>query len=154
MVVADRGIASPMLIRLIQQHGWDYLVRVTADTTMRVPEQPDQVVRLGQVLTEPGRVVVHLTGWVFQRPRQVWASVLIRRQPGYKEAWLLVSNLALGASWPTCTHAACRSRRCSEIPRVGASSGSSVACCVQNAPNACCSASCWPSGVPSCSAKH
>src|ERR1700736_1805426 len=50
VVVADRGIASPMLIHLVQQHGWDYLVRVTADTTMRLPEQPDQVVRLGQVL--------------------------------------------------------------------------------------------------------
>jgi len=96
VVVADRGIASPMLIRLIQQHGWDYVVRVTADTTMRVPEQPNQVVRLGQVLTEPSRVVVHLTGWVFQRRRQVWASVLISWQPGHTDAWLLVSNLALG----------------------------------------------------------
>src|ERR1700724_1205172 len=31
VVVADRGIASPMLIRLVQQRGWDYLIRVRSE---------------------------------------------------------------------------------------------------------------------------
>src|ERR1700730_1194552 len=39
VVVADRGVASPMLIRLVQQHGWDYLIRVTNDTTLLQPGQ-------------------------------------------------------------------------------------------------------------------
>src|SRR4029453_15510905 len=35
VVLAARGLASPRLISLIQQRGWDYLVRVQRDTTLR-----------------------------------------------------------------------------------------------------------------------
>jgi Transposase DDE domain len=52
VVVADRGIASARLIRMIQRHGWDYLLRVTAPTTLRVPGQP-RPIRLGGVLAQP-----------------------------------------------------------------------------------------------------
>ena len=55
VVVADRGIASPVLIQLVEQHGWDYLLRVTSDVTMRVPDQPRQVLHLGQLLERTGR---------------------------------------------------------------------------------------------------
>ena len=96
VVVADRGIASPMLISLIQQHGWDYLVRVTADTTMRLPEQPDQVLHLGELLEQPTGLVVRFRGWVFQHRRQVWAHAVAVWQAGHQEPWLLVSNLDLG----------------------------------------------------------
>jgi len=95
VVVADRGIASPMLIRLIQQHGWDYLVRVTADTTLRLPEHPDEVVHLGELLEQPSGLVVRLTGWVFQQRRQIWAHAVAAWRPGHQEPWLLVSNLDL-----------------------------------------------------------
>ena len=69
VVVADRGVASPALIRLVEKHGWDYLVRVTSDVTMRVADHPRQVVYLGKLLKEPGGPAVQLTGWIFQKKR-------------------------------------------------------------------------------------
>src|ERR1700736_5327590 len=35
LVLADRGLALPMLVNLIQQHGWDFLLRVQGNTTLR-----------------------------------------------------------------------------------------------------------------------
>jgi hypothetical protein len=97
MVVADRGLASPMLIRLVQHHGWDYLVRVTSQTTLRQSQQPNHVVHLGELLGQPRGVVVRLTGWVF-REHRVNAHAVAVWQPGHQEPWLLVSNLDLGRS--------------------------------------------------------
>lgn len=95
VVVADRGVASPALIQLVEKHGWDYLFRVTNDVTMRVPEQPRRVLRLGKLLNAPGGPALHLTGWLFQRQR-VWAHALAIWRHGHQEPWLLVSNLDLG----------------------------------------------------------
>jgi hypothetical protein len=95
VVVADRGIASPALIQLIEKHGWDYLLRVTNDATMRLPEQPRQMLHLGQLLPAAGAPALQLTGWVFQRNR-VWAHTLVIWERGHQEPWLLVSNLDLG----------------------------------------------------------
>jgi Transposase DDE domain len=95
VVVADRGVASPALIHLVEKHGWDYLFRVTSDVTMRVPEQPRQVLHLGHLLNRPGGPAVHLTGWIFQKKR-VWAHALAVWRHGHQEPWLLVSNLDLG----------------------------------------------------------
>jgi hypothetical protein len=96
VVVADRGVASPMLIRLVQQHGWDYLMRVTNDTTLQQPDQaPQDVVHLGELLDQPRGVVVRLTGQVFRKHR-VSAHTVAIWQPGHQEPWLLVSNLDLG----------------------------------------------------------
>ena len=95
VVVADRGLASPALIRLVEKHGWDYLLRVTSDATMRLPDEPRRVLHLGKLLNEPGGPAVRLTGWVFQKKR-VWAHALGVWQRGHQEPWLLVSNLDLG----------------------------------------------------------
>jgi DDE family transposase len=95
LVIADRGLASPKLIELIQQHGWDYLVRVTHDTTLRQPEQPDFVVHLGEFLDRPRGVAMRLTGQVFRR-QAVNAHTVAIWQPGHTAPWLLVSNLDLG----------------------------------------------------------
>jgi hypothetical protein len=95
VVVADRGVASPALIHLVEQHGWDYLLRVTSDVTMRVPEQPHRVLHLGRLLQEPGGPALRLTGWIFQKKR-VWAHALAIWRRGHQEPWLLVSNLDLG----------------------------------------------------------
>jgi hypothetical protein len=43
VVVADRGIACPTLIRLIEQHHWDYLVRVNRNVTLRQRPQSDEL---------------------------------------------------------------------------------------------------------------
>jgi hypothetical protein len=95
VVVADRGVASPVLIRLIENHGWDYLIRVNANVTMRLAEQPRHVLYLGKLLNKPGGPAVVLSGWVF-RDRPVRAHALAIWRCGHREPWLLVSNLDLG----------------------------------------------------------
>src|ERR1700730_5883938 len=96
VVVADRGVASPMLVRLVQQHGWDYLIRVTNDTTLLQPGQSSNgVVHLGELFDQPRGVVVRLTGQVFRKHR-VSAHAVAIWQPGHQAPWLLVSNLDLG----------------------------------------------------------
>lgn len=96
VVLADRGLASPKLIELIQQHGWDYLVRVQRDTTLRVqrPRRSPHV-HLGELVTSPGAPDVVQAGWVFES-HSIWAHTAAVWRSGYQEAWLLVSNLDLG----------------------------------------------------------
>ncbi len=96
VVLADRGLASPMLIELIQQRGWDYLVRVQRDTTLRArrPRRSPRV-HLGELITQPGAPSVVQDGWVFER-HSVWAHIAAVWRSGYQEPWLLVSNLDLG----------------------------------------------------------
>lgn len=95
VVLADRGLASPMLIQLIQQHGWDFLVRVQRDTTLRErrPRRSPSV-HLGELVTQPGAPSVLQAGWVFGR-HSVWAHTAAVWRAGYQEPWLLVSNLDL-----------------------------------------------------------
>src|ERR1700730_1473625 len=38
VVLADRGLASPILVKLVQQRGWDFLLRVQRDTTLRTTQ--------------------------------------------------------------------------------------------------------------------
>src|ERR1700730_8629569 len=95
VVVADRGVASPALIHLVEKHGWDYLLRVTNDVTMRLTEQPRRVLHLGQLLNGAGGPAVQLTGLIFQKKR-VWAHALAIWRRGHQEPWLLVSSLDLG----------------------------------------------------------
>jgi len=96
VVVTDRGMASPKLVHLVQQHGWDYLVRVTNDTTLQQAGQPPQdALHLGDLFDRPRGLVVRLTGKVFRR-RSVNAHAVALWQPGYQEPWLLISNLDLG----------------------------------------------------------
>jgi hypothetical protein len=94
VVVADRGIVSPRLIRLIQRHGWDYLLRARANTTLRLPDQPHGV-WLRSLVTQPGGPGVVLSGWLYQR-QPMWSHVVAVWKCGYQEPWLLISNLDLG----------------------------------------------------------
>jgi hypothetical protein len=43
VVLADRGLASPILVKLIQQRGWDFLLRVQRDTTLRTTRSSPSV---------------------------------------------------------------------------------------------------------------
>jgi len=96
VVLADRGLASPMLIKLIQRHGWDYLVRVQRDTTLRSKQTwRAPRVHLGELLHAPGDPSIACDGWVFGRG-SVWAHVAAVWRRGHQEPWLLVSNLDLG----------------------------------------------------------
>jgi hypothetical protein len=96
VVLADRGLATPVLIDLIQQHGWDYLVRVQRNTTL-CANQPrrNPRVHLGELVTRAGAPAVVQDGWVFEH-HSVWAHIAAVWRSGHQEPWLLVSNLDLG----------------------------------------------------------
>lgn len=94
VLLADRGLASPALIRLVQQHGWDYLVRVQRDTTLRTTRRGPRV-HLGELVQQPGAPSMILEGWVFSK-HSTWAHTAAVWRVGYQEPWLLVSNLDLG----------------------------------------------------------
>jgi len=97
-VLADRGLASPRLIQLIQQHGWDYLVRVQRDTTLRTDaRRRSPRIHLGELIDQPGQPSVTRDGWIFGRGA-LWAHTTAVWRRGYQEPWLLVSNLDLGAA--------------------------------------------------------
>jgi hypothetical protein len=96
VVLADRGLASPKLIQLIQQRGWDYLLRVQRETILR--ERPSRRVTrraLGELVPQPGRPGVTCDGWVFWHT-PIWTHVAAVWPRRYQEPWLLVSNLDLG----------------------------------------------------------
>jgi hypothetical protein len=82
------------LIRLIQRHGWDYVLRGTAITTVRLPEQRRSF-RLRKLVLVPGAPSVVLSGWVWST-QPIWSHVAAVWKRGYKEPWLLISNLDLG----------------------------------------------------------
>jgi hypothetical protein len=96
VVLADRGLASPALISLVQQHGWDFLVRVQRDTTLRgTRRRTAPRVHLGDLVPQPGAPSVTRAGWVFgHHPVLAHTAAVWRR--GQHEPWLLVSNLDLG----------------------------------------------------------
>jgi hypothetical protein len=124
VVLADRGLASPTLVRLIQQRGWDYLLRVQRETTLRTakPRRRPRV-QLGELVTQPGAPSVLMDGWVFVR-QSTWAHVAAvwRVATRSRGCWSVISIWV--SDWPTCTRSACISRRCFAMPRVAASNGS------------------------------
>jgi hypothetical protein len=96
VVLADRGLASPMLVKLVQQRGWDFLVRVQSNTTLRTTRSRSSPrLHLGELVTRPGAPSVTLDGWVFSA-HPIWAHTAAVWRAGYQDKWLLVSNLDLG----------------------------------------------------------
>lgn len=96
VLLADRGLASPMLVQLTQQRGWDFLLRVQRDTTLRQTRwRRAPRVHLGELVQQPGAPSVTRDGWVFGH-HPVWAHSAAVWRRGCQESWLLVSNLDLG----------------------------------------------------------
>jgi Transposase DDE domain len=95
VLLVDRGLASPALIKLVQQRGWDYLVRVQGNTTLRMTPGGSRHLRLDELVPRPGAPGVATTGWVFAKHR-TQAHVTAVWRDGHQEPWLLVSNLPLG----------------------------------------------------------
>ncbi len=94
VLVADRGLVSPRLIRLIQSFGWDYLLRARGNALLLVPDQT-QGVRLRTLVRAPGDPTVICSGWVF-KAQPIWTHVVAVWKRGYKAPWLLISNLDRG----------------------------------------------------------
>jgi len=96
VVLVDRGLASPILINLVRQRGWDYLVRVQRNTTLRpMRSRSSPSLHLGDLVTRPGAPNITRDGWVFTK-HALWAHTAAVWRVGHQEAWLLVSNLDLG----------------------------------------------------------
>jgi hypothetical protein len=95
VLLADRGLASPTLVRLVRQRGWDYLLRVQGDTTLRTAPRGPRRLRLDELVQHAGGPGVVIEGWVFLK-HSTWAQVAAIWRVGFKEPWLLVSNLELG----------------------------------------------------------
>jgi hypothetical protein len=96
VVLADRGLASPMLVKLVQQHGWDFLLRVQGATTLRMTRARSAPrCHLGELVERPGGPSVTLDGWVFAA-QPIWAHTAAVWRAGYQDKWLLVSSLDLG----------------------------------------------------------
>jgi len=96
VLLADRGLASPTLVNLAHQHGWDFLLRVQRDTTLRERRSRSAPrVHLGELVQHRGAPSVVLDGWVFAH-HSVWAHTAAVWRAAYQEPWLLVSSLDLG----------------------------------------------------------
>ncbi len=104
-LLADSGLASPFLIDQCQRLGWHWVLRlaVTANTThlIRLPDGTERRVAtwLPDPTAPPRRVRTHhvrgaidkMAGW-----REGWVTVHV--DPAHAEPWVLVSDLADGAS--------------------------------------------------------
>src|ERR1700716_2105011 len=85
VVLADRGLASPMLVKLVQQRGWDFLVRVQGNTTLRTTRSRSSPrLPLGELVTRPGAPSVTLDGWVFSA-HPIWAHTAAVWRAGYQD---------------------------------------------------------------------
>jgi hypothetical protein len=102
VVLVDRGLASPMLVNLVQQRGWDFLLRVQGNTTLRMTPRARSAasLHLGELVARPGAPSVTLDGWVFYR-HPIWAHTAAVWRTGYQDKWLRVSNLDLGTGLAT-----------------------------------------------------
>jgi hypothetical protein len=52
VLLADCGLASPMVVKLVQQRGWDYLLRVQHETTLRTAPRGPLVGQLAVVIVQ------------------------------------------------------------------------------------------------------
>lgn len=102
VVMADRGLSGGPLVRLIQERGWHYLLRVVRTTRVRL--QSGRVVEIGE-LVEPGQTALLSGVQVYParrksgRTRQldweqaVTTNVVAVWRTGDPEPWLLVTDL-------------------------------------------------------------
>lgn len=96
-LLADRGLAWPMVVDWCRHQGWHYVVRL--QSSVRLCQEDGREMAVGELLTEPGQrwrgtgLVFKKAGW---RPGQVVAVW----QKGCREPWLLLTDQP--ASWRIC----------------------------------------------------
>lgn len=96
-VLADRGIGtSPDLLRGIIRLGWTFLVRVTKQSKVVVPEGP--AVTFYDQVTMPGQTYA-ATGVVFKQRGRVPAHVRVLWGEHAQERWALVTNDPTLTGW-------------------------------------------------------
>lgn len=96
IVLADRGLYARWLFQRIVRLGWHPVLRINTGGTFR-PAQSVKYQPLRQVVPQPGTQWVG-AGTAFQGPRRrLNCTLLARWEVGYKDPWLLLTDLAPSA---------------------------------------------------------
>jgi hypothetical protein len=94
--LADRGLYARWLFQRIVRLGWHPVLRINTGGTFR-PAQSVKYQPLRQVVPQPGTQWVG-AGTAFQGPRRrLNCTLLARWEVGYKDPWLLLTDLAPSA---------------------------------------------------------
>ena len=97
LVLADRGLYARWLFRRITRLGWHSFLRINTGGTFR-PQDQVRAVPLKTLVPEPG-TTWQGTGIAFKgRHRQLPCTLLARWEAGYKDPWLLLTDLPPEAS--------------------------------------------------------
>src|SRR5215472_2734177 len=97
IVLADRGLYARWLFRRITRLGWHPFLRINTGGTFR-PQGHVRAVPLKMVVPEPG-TTWQGTGIAFKgRHRQLHCTLLACWEAGYKDPWLILSDLPPEAS--------------------------------------------------------
>jgi len=96
IVLADRGLYGRWLFQRIVRLGWHPLLRINMGGTFR-PAKSGHYQPLHELVPEPGTQWVG-TGTAFQGPRRrLNCTLLARWDEGYRDPWLLLTDLAPSA---------------------------------------------------------
>jgi hypothetical protein len=96
IVLADRGVDARWLFQRIVRLGWHPLLRINTGGTFR-PEKRVHYQPLRSLVPQPGTQWVG-TGTAFQGPRRrLNCTLLARWDEGYRDPWLLLTDLAPSA---------------------------------------------------------
>jgi hypothetical protein len=95
-LLADRGLAWPLLVDCCQLLGWHYVLRVQGQTRLRVADGRE--VALQQLAPGPGRRWLG-SGRVFKKAGWRPVQVVAVWEPGYREPWLLITDLPASLRW-------------------------------------------------------
>src|SRR5215475_8977708 len=97
LVLADRGLYARWLLRRIPRLGWHPFLRINVGGTFR-PTGQVRGVPLKTLVSEPG-TTWQGTGIAFKgRHRQLHCTLLVCWEPGYKDPWLILTDLPPEAS--------------------------------------------------------
>jgi hypothetical protein len=88
-LLADRGLAWPLLVDWCVEHGWHYVLRLQSDTRVQVEGQPEQ--RVADLVGRPGR------RWLgparaFKKAGWRDGEVVATWERGCREPWLLLTD--------------------------------------------------------------
>jgi hypothetical protein len=89
VLLADRGLAWPLLVDWCQEHGWHYVIRLQGATRVRFPDGSERPAR--ELASRPGQRWLGAAE-VFKKAGWRGAQVVATWERGMKEAWLLLTD--------------------------------------------------------------
>ena len=93
IVLADRGLYARWLFSTIQARGWHPFLRINRQGQYR-PQGADRFRPLSQLLTRPGQQWAGRVTCFATKERQVECSLVARWDAGYRDPWLVLTDLA------------------------------------------------------------